>query len=88
MPFCGRKKFYCYAHLSLEQVLSLALQIEKDVIRILMSASFPTIIETVHGVYYVQPHIGFPVQFHHNNNSCRQDGWSVLLFQDYYCYDV
>ena len=39
-------------------------------------------------VYYVQPHIGFPVQFHHNNKSCRQDGRSVLLFQDYYCYDV
>ena len=40
------------------------------------------------GVYYVQPHIGFPVQFHHNNKSCRQDGRSVFLFQDYYCYDV
>ena len=28
MPFCGRRKFYCNAHLWLEQVLSLALQIE------------------------------------------------------------
>ena len=53
-----------------------------------MSASFPTIIETVHGVYYVQPQTGFPVQFHHNNKRCRQDGRSVLLFHNYYCYDV
>ena len=34
MPCCWRKKFYCNAHLWLEQVLSLALQIEKDVIKI------------------------------------------------------
>ena len=87
MPFCGRKKFYCNAHLWLEQVLSLALQIEQDVIRILMSASFPTIIETVAYTMFTLKKT-FPVQFHHNNKSCRQDGRSVLLFQDYYCYDV
>ena len=52
-----------------------------------MSASFLTIIETVAYTMFTLTK-KFPVQFHHNNNSCRQDGWSVLLFQDYYCYDV
>ena len=40
-------KYSSSAHLWLEQVRSLALQIEKELIRITMSASFPTIIETV-----------------------------------------
>ena len=52
-----------------------------------MSASFLTIIETVAYTMFTLTKT-FPVQFHHNNKSCRQDGWSVLLFQDYYCYDV
>ena len=53
-----------------------------------MSASFLTIVETVAYTMFTLTKT-FPVhQFHHNNNSCRQDGWSVLLFQDYYCYDV
>ena len=52
-----------------------------------MCASFPTIIETVVYTMFILTK-KFPVQFHHNNKRCRQDGWSVLLFQDYYCYDV
>ena len=52
-----------------------------------MSASFPTIIETVAYTMFTLPK-KFPVQFHYNNKRCRQDKWSVLLFQDYYCYDV
>ena len=52
-----------------------------------MCASFPTIIETVLYTMFTLTK-KFPVQFNHNNKRCRKDGWSVLLFQYYYRYDV